>query len=124
MPPPASEEEAAKAGCLPLGSLAVSASEKDVDPSRVIQLAANKRGVVSGTLFNTQSDEARTVRGQVDKEAQRVAPGVGESENIVVETRLYNLTQQEAPVLVHFGQEKVETYLLVRLENPETQSDN
>jgi hypothetical protein len=47
---------------------------------------------------------------------------VGESDKIVVETGLYNLTQNEAPVLVHFGPEKVETYLLVRLQDPEEQS--
>jgi hypothetical protein len=44
---------------------------------------------------------------------------VGESEDLVVETGLYNLTQNETPVLVHFGKEKVETYLLVRLDKPE-----
>jgi hypothetical protein len=32
---------------------------------------------------------------------------------------LYNLTQQEAPLLVHFGRDKVENWLLVRLDNPE-----
>jgi hypothetical protein len=48
-----------------------------------------------------------------------VAFRIGESENIVVETGLYNLTQEEAPALVHFGTEKVEDWLLVRLEASE-----
>jgi hypothetical protein len=48
-----------------------------------------------------------------------VAFRVGESEDIIVETGLYNLTQNEAPVLVHFGTDIVENYLLVRLESPE-----
>ncbi|MFZ5832819.1 MAG: hypothetical protein ACOY3P_22260 [Planctomycetota bacterium] len=107
---------------MPLGTFAVAADEKDVDPTRVIQLAVNKQGVVSGTLFNTETDEARTVQGQVDKETQRVTLRIGESENIIVETGLYNLTQNESPVLVHFGPDKVETYVLVRLENPEEET--
>ena len=35
------------------------------------------------------------------------------------ETGLYNLTQDEAPVLVHLGAEDVENWLLVRMEEPE-----
>jgi hypothetical protein len=52
-----------------------------------------------------------------------VAFRIGESENIVVETGLYNLTQEEAPALVHFGTDKVEDWLLVRLEAPEDGED-
>ena len=46
---------------------------------------------------------------------------IGDKENIVVETGLYNLTQNEAPALVHFGPDKVEDWLLVRLEDEEKQ---
>ena len=35
------------------------------------------------------------------------------------ETGLYNLTQEEAPMLIHFGAERSETFLLVRLEYAE-----
>jgi hypothetical protein len=118
VPPPANEEAAAAAEWMPLGTFAVSASEKDVDPNRVIQLAVDKQGIISGTLYNTETDEAQSVQGQVDKQTQRVAFRIGESEDIVVETGLYDLTQVEAPALVHFGKDKVENYLLVRLEEP------
>ncbi len=117
--PPASEEAATQAEWMPLGTFAVSANEKDVKPNRVTQLAVNKQGIISGTLYNTETDEAQTIQGQVDKQTQRVAFRIGESENIVAETGLYNLTQSEAPLLVHFGTEKVENYLLVRLEEPQ-----
>ena len=41
-----------------------------------------------------------------------------------METGLYNLTLEQAPVLVHFGSERTEDWLLVRLENPdEDESD-
>ena len=118
VPAPASEEEAQKAEWLALGTFTVSAGENDVDPTRIVQLAVSKEGIVSGTLYNTETDETQTIQGQVDKETQRVAVRFGESEDIVVETGLYNLTQAEAPVLVHFGPEKVESWLLVRLDDP------
>ena len=59
--------------------------------------------------------------GRVDKDTQRVALRVGESEDVVVETGLYNLDADEAPVMVHFGPDRVENWLLVRLEDPENQ---
>lgn len=117
--PPASQEEAEAADWLPLGTFGISTNEKDTEPSRVLQLAISKEGIISGTVFNTKTDQAQSVQGQVDRETQRVAFRVGESEDIVVETGLYNLTQEDVPVLVHFGTDKVENWLLIRLEDPE-----
>ena len=122
VPPPASEEEAAQADWLPLGTFAVASDEKDVDPSRVLQLAVSKDGIISGTLYNTVTDQAESVQGQVDKDTQRVAFRIGESEDVIVETGLYNLTQEETPVLVHFGSDRFENWLLVRLEQPEDEA--
>lgn len=48
---------------------------------------------------------------------------IGDSEEVVCETGLYNLTQEQAPLLVHFGKDKVKNYLLVRLEQPQGESD-
>ena len=101
---------------MPLGTFAISTNEKDVEPTRVVQLAVNKDGIVSGTLFNTETDTSQSVQGKVDRETQRVALRIGESESIVVETGLYNLTQDEAPILVHYGTERVENWLLIRIE--------
>ena len=120
VPAPANEEEAAKAEWMPLGTFTVTTDEKDVEPTRVVQLAVNKEGILSGTLFNSKTDEAQTIQGQVDKGTQRAAFRIGESNDIVIETGLYNLTRNEAAILVHFGADKVEEWLLVRLENPET----
>lgn len=117
--PPASEEEAAEVEWMPLGTFTVSTDELDTDPSLTVQLAVNREGVVAGTLYNVETDEATGIQGAVDRETQRVAIRFGESEEVVAETGLYNLTQQEAPVLVHFGADKTENYLLVRLDAPE-----
>ncbi|MCA9075183.1 MAG: hypothetical protein KDA93_09125 [Planctomycetaceae bacterium] len=124
VPPPESEEQAAQTEWMPLGTFAVSTNEKDTQPSQVVQLAVSKEGIVSGTLFNVDTDQAQAVQGQVDEETQRVAFRIGESEDFVAETGLYNLTQEEAPVLVHFGTERTENYLLVRLEEPENGSED
>ena len=123
IPPPENEAKAAETEWMPLGTFAVASDEEDVDPTRVVQLALSKEGIISGTLYNSQTDQADTIQGQVDRETQRVAFRIGESEDIVVETGLYNLTQNETPVLVHLGAEKVETYLLVRLEAPEDEKE-
>ena len=44
VPPPQSDEQAAAAEWLPLGTFAVSTHEKDVEPSHVVQLAVSKAG--------------------------------------------------------------------------------
>jgi hypothetical protein len=117
--PPANEDEAAKVQWMPLGTFAVSTSQKETEPPYTMQLAVSKEGIISGTFYNTQNDKAYTVQGQVDKETQRVAFRIGGSEAFVAETGLYNLIQNEAPLLVHFGAEKNENWLLVRMEQPE-----
>ncbi|MFT3882963.1 MAG: hypothetical protein QM703_25320 [Gemmatales bacterium] len=117
--PPANEEQGAQAEWMPLGTFAMSTGEKDTEPTRVLQLAVTKDGIIGGTFFNYQTDQAVAIQGQVDKQTQRVAFRFGERDNIVAETGLYNLTQQQAPLLVHFGDERVENYLLIRLKSDE-----
>jgi hypothetical protein len=118
VPPPATPEEAEKAEWMPLGTFIVTAGDQDLDPSRTIQLAVSREGVIAGTLYNVDTDAAASVQGQVDRNTQRVAMRVGEGDELVVETGLYNLTQNEAPLLVHYGPDRTETWLLVRLEAP------
>lgn len=124
VPPPANRQEAEQADWLPLGTFAVSTDEKDTEPARIVQLAVNKEGIVSGTLFNRKTDKSQTIQGKVDRQTQRVAMRFGESDEIVAETGLYNLSQDQAPVMVHFADKKVEYYLLVRLTNEEADAAN
>lgn len=119
VPPPADEAQAAAAEWMPLGTFTVATSEDDVDPSRVMQLAVSKEGIVSGTFFNPETDEAQAIQGQVDQETQRVAMRIGDNEALVIETGLYNLTLDEVPLLVHFGTERTEHWLAVRLRQDE-----
>jgi len=102
----------------PLGTFSVAINEDEQNPPRVIQLAVNEKGVVSGTIYNRSSEKLYTVQGRVDKDTQRVAFTIGNDPNVVLETGLYNLTLDETPVLVHFNEDKTATYLFVRLEEP------
>lgn len=114
---------------LPLGTFSMSITPDEANPPRVIQLAVNKQGLVSGTVYNRNSDKLYTVQGRVDQDTQRVAFTIGEQTDTVLETGVYNLTQEQTPVLVHYGPDQTATYLFARLPNPEpnaqtTQSAN
>ncbi len=43
------------------------------------------------------------------------------NDSVIVETGLYNLTNDEVPVLVHFGADRQEGRTLIRLKQPEEQ---
>jgi len=103
----------------PLGTFAVATSSEDKNPVRVAQVAYdNKQGLISGTIFNKQSGNLYTLQGKVDPQTQRIAFTIGNDPNTVMETGLYNLTQQATPVLVHFGPTKTATYVFARLPEP------
>ena len=104
--------------------LGVFAAMRDNDPNqRTLQLAVNKNGVLSGTYYNTQNGQVHPLTGMVDDRTQRAAWAFadGEHPEIVFETSIYNLTEPESSMMVHFGPQasQAETWCLVRLERPE-----
>jgi hypothetical protein len=117
VPPPANPDQATE--WLPLGTFALSADVDDKNPSRVVQLAVDKEGNVSGTMVNQQTNQTYPIQGRVDKATQRLAFTIGENKEVVLETGIFNLTQQQTPVLAH-GDGRQETYLLLRLDPPKT----
>src|SRR5262249_34964790 len=103
---------------LPLGVFAL--TKPDQTTSGVsIQLALSKQGVIRGNYTDTATNQTQQLHGSVDKGTQRVAFTVGENTTNVVETGLYNLTKDEAPALIHFGKDRTEQWLLVRLTKPD-----
>ncbi len=56
-----------------LGTFALVTNREQLEPQQLVQLAVNRDGIVSGTLFNKENDEAFAIQGRVDKETQRVA---------------------------------------------------
>jgi hypothetical protein len=92
-------------------------------PNLVLQLAVNKDGIIRGNYTATVSDHNLPVQGSVDKKTQRAAWTIGDKTQNVIETGVYNLTKDEAPILVHFGKDKTEQWVLVRLNQDEQPSD-
>lgn len=111
------EETNETAEWMPLGVFAM-VREKDSKPNMFLELAVSKKGTIAGTYSNTSSDSAQPVEGHVDKATQRAAWWIGNNQNNILETGIYNLTKEETPVLVHFGSQQTQTWLLVRLEEP------
>jgi hypothetical protein len=100
-----------------LGVFALTHEEKG-DPVVFFQLAVDKDGVIAGTYHNTVSGVTKNVQGMVDKKTQRAAWYVEDKPETVVETGIYNLTQNETQVLIHFGTKDTQTWLLVRMDEP------
>ncbi len=107
---------------LPLGVYAVIAEPTQTQTDKTMQLAVNKDGVIRGNLYDALSDKVTPLIGAVDKKTQRVAVKMEENDTIVLETGLYNLTNDKAPALVHFGADRQEGRTLIRLKPPEEQT--
>jgi hypothetical protein len=84
-----------------------------------LELAMNKDGRISGALTNILTDDAEMVRGSIDRATQKAAWHVGDKTNTVYETGVANLTLDVAPVLIHFGPQTTQTWLLVRMSSPD-----
>lgn len=104
---------------LPLGVFALTKPDK-AQSAVTIQLAVNKDGVIRGNYTDTNTDKTQLIQGSIDKQTQRAAFTVGDDTTHLIETGLYNLTKDEAPCLLHFGSERTEQWLLVRLQEPES----
>jgi hypothetical protein len=114
----ADADAASEGDWLPLGVFALATADQ-AQSDITIQLAVNKEGVIRGNYTDSKAGTNEIVQGSVDKETQRVAFTVGDNAVNVLETALYNLTQDEAPCLLHLGKESTEQMLLVRLQRPE-----
>jgi hypothetical protein len=101
----------------PLGVFALVPGDQKAS-NNLFQLAVNKAGVIRGNYYDGVMDTTTPVYGSVDKKTQRAAWTIGKTKDRVFEAGVYNLTQSEAPVLVHFGTDRTQQWLLVRVEQP------
>ncbi len=104
---------------LPLGVFAVTQDAKK--PSdMVLQLAVNKEGAIQGTYFNSKDNTAKPVKGMVDKESERAVWTFADKNKnaVIMETGIYNLTKDQTGILVHFGKDRTQEWLMVRLNEP------
>jgi hypothetical protein len=104
---------------LPLGVFAVISEEGQTNTDKLVQLAINRDGVIRGNFQDVLTDKVTPITGAVDKTTQRVSLKIEGNDQLIVETGLYNLTNDEAPVLVHFGPDRQEGRVFVRLKKPE-----
>ena len=117
--PDLNEAAAAMLEWQPLGVFAI--TRKGVTQTNTyLQLAVTREGIIGGTYFNEATGSSRPIEGTVDKNTQRTAWTFADRKNteFVVETSFYNLTQDEVPVLVHFGPDRTQEGLLIRMESP------
>jgi hypothetical protein len=112
-------QEATNEEWLPLGVYAVIAEPTQTETDKVVQIALNKEGVIRGNFHDFLTDKVTPITGAVNKETQRVALKLEGNDKLVVETGLYNLTNDEVPVLVHIGSDRQEARTFIRLKNPE-----
>jgi len=105
---------------MPLGIFALTQKDGSVeDSSLFLQLAISKEGIIAGTFQNTATGKSEEVEGTIDTKSQRAAWGpVGEGWPIM-ETGIYNLTENEASTLLHFEDGQTQQWTMARLDEPE-----
>ena len=92
--------------------------EKNEKPHMFFQLSVDNAGAIAGTYHDSTTGDTKNVHGLVVKESQRACWSVEGKPDNVVETGIYNLTQDQTECLMHFGAEHTQTWLLVRMEEP------
>jgi uncharacterized protein (TIGR03000 family) len=115
--PPADENGDA---WLPLGVFSLVQGDEQSDTSAVFQLAVNKAGIIRGNYSNVLTGTTLPVRGAVNQTTQRASWIVGDQKTTVYDTGIVNLTKDESPLLIHFGKERTQEWLLVRLKESDT----
>ncbi len=111
-------QETANEDWLPLGVYSL-VQDGATETEKLLQLAVNKEGAIRGNYHDLLTDQVTPVTGAVDKQTQRVALQLEGNKSLVLETGLYNLTNDEAPVLIHLGKDEQAARVLVRLKQPE-----
>ena len=108
---------------MPLGVFALTADGEDSGPppSMFLQLAVSRQGVIAGTFHKSDVGQTEQVEGAIDMKNQRTAWGIAGKEWPIMETGLKNLTEDAGPALLHFADGQTQQWLLVRVEDPNTQ---
>lgn len=109
----------AKIEWLPLGVFALTDNDGDVQDSTLyLQLAISKEGVIAGTFQNTATEKSFEVEGTIDRDSQRAAWGPVGEQWPIMETGIYNLTENEAGALIHFADGQTQQWTMVRMDEP------
>jgi hypothetical protein len=107
-----------KADWKPLGVFSL-VQGSQTDSTTMFQIAINENGDIAGNYYDMLADQDQQIHGKLDKKTQRVAWTVGSNKNVVYDSGMANLLKDDAPVLVHFGKDRTEQFILVRLKRPD-----
>ena len=114
------EVDAKKVEWLPLGVFALTDGYGDAEDSTLfLQLAISKERIIAGTFRNTATDSVFEVEGTIDEKSQRAAWGPVGEEWPIMETGIFNLTENEAGALLHFADGQTQQWTMVRLDDPQ-----
>lgn len=100
------------------------AREGEPNSDKIFQLAVNKAGVIRGNYYDAFADNVLPVYGSVDNKTQRAAWSIGKKKDVVFEAGIANLTRDETPILVHYGTENTQQFMLIRIERPDEDADS
>lgn len=103
---------------LPLGVFAVANNANTAAyTNRFIQLAINRSGEIAGVLYNSTTDTAQDLTGMVDPTSQKAYWSMANRANSpIASTGIYNLTEDQTPINVHFADGSDQIWTLVRLQ--------
>ena len=100
---------------IPLGTFALSTSEKKPKSMHAIQLVTDGIGNIQGTYANWENGTVQAIHGRIDLETQRVAFDIGGRNNLTLECGLTNLTEDKLRLWAHLPGSHSQTWLLVRM---------
>ena len=106
---------------LPLGVFALVRNEHQ-HPQLIMQMAMNPQGTIRGNYTDEVTDSTLPIHGGVNLQTQRAAWTIGDNKYSVMEAGLNNLTQSEAPALIHKNG-TTQKWLLVRLSQASQRED-
>lgn len=103
---------------LPLGVFAMASNATAAaQTNRFIQLAINRSGEIAGVFYNSATDAAQDLTGMVDSNNQKVYWSLDNwIDSPIASTGIYNLTEDQTSINVHFADGSDQTWVLVRLQ--------
>lgn len=103
---------------LPLGVFAVAShANAAAQSNRFVQLAINRNGEIAGVLYNSATDVAHDLTGMVDPNNQKAYWSLSDrTDSPIASTGIYNLTEDQTPISVHFSDGSDQKWVLVRLQ--------
>ncbi len=116
-PPPPPESVEQGSNWLPLGVFVLGSDTTQAAYSNIfMQLALDRSGEISGTYYNSSSDNTYPMGGYVDPQTQQVYWKIAEENtDQIMTTGLYNLTQDVVNIQLIFPEGTVQNWVMVKI---------